>query len=347
VGQAIADEQWFADIAEIYAGYDIYHQSGGQEQHVFDASSGRMRARSEVLLERLKTSHNIPHRGRVLDVGCGNGETLKQFSRTGVWELHGLDIHDRNRMRLAEIPGFAELHTCAPGDLEESFELITLIHALEHIPDPAGVLRSLKGKLRPNGVVFIQVPDASANPFDYVIADHFLHFSPDTLGILLRRAGFSRLEISTDWVAKEISLLAWADPTHGEMAPAAPSGGNPAAECVSWLTRTIHAARTAAHGAHCYGLFGSSIAATWLWSSITQEVQFFVDEDPGRWNGTHLERPILHPDQVPAGAVVFLGMAPALAALVEKRHCGRSYRVLLPPPLRTGPAAEVTSGQNS
>src|SRR5690242_7870875 len=53
VGQAVPDPQWFAEISEIYSKYDIYHQSGGREQHVFDAATGRMRARSDVLLDRL------------------------------------------------------------------------------------------------------------------------------------------------------------------------------------------------------------------------------------------------------------------------------------------------------
>lgn len=335
VGQAIPDDQWFAEIEEIYAKYDIYYQSGGQEQHVFDKSTGSMRPRSDVLVERLDSMRDISRGGKLLDAGCGNGETLKRFAKLPQWELHGLDINDRNLPRLAAIPGFSRLHTCPPAEVSETFDLITLIHTLEHIPAPSDFLRDLRGKLRHGGLLFIQVPDASANAFDYVVADHLLHFSPEALACLLRRTGFGNITVFTDWVAKEISLLASAGKEDGETAR---SGGRGSKEIsvgtqVAWLKDVIEMGRDLAATGTPFGLFGSSIASTWLWSKVSDHVTFFVEEDPSRIGRMHFGCPILSPDQVPDGATVFLPLARAVAEAIHSRLRNSRYALHLPPSL--------------
>jgi hypothetical protein len=71
VPQAVPDQQWFGEIGEIYCHYDIYHQPGAEERHVFDRTTGNMRLRSEVLLEKPASLPETPLGGTLLDVGCG------------------------------------------------------------------------------------------------------------------------------------------------------------------------------------------------------------------------------------------------------------------------------------
>ena len=338
VGQAIPDDQWFEEIEEIYGRYDIYHQSGGQEQQVLDRSTGRMRPRSDVLVARLESISEISQAGKLLDVGCGNGETLKRFSEWQGWELHGLEIDNRSLPRLAAIPGFSKLHTCPPAEVPETFDLITLIHALEHFPAPYDFLRDLREKLPNDGLLFIQVPNASLNAFDYVVADHLSHFNPGALGILLRRAGFGKIRVFTDWVTKEISLLASVSGGEGEeltgSVPRDPSEANVAAQ-VLWLKNVIEMARNLAASGPSFGLFGSSIASTWLWPKVAERVAFLVEEDASRIGRTHLGCPILSPDQVPDGAIVFLPLARIVAEAIHNRLYNHRYQLHLPPPLTT------------
>jgi hypothetical protein len=107
--QALADEKWFSDIAEIYGKYEIYHQSGGIEQQVFDSESGRMRRRSDVLVDRVFSHTEMPASGKVLDMGCGAGGTLRTFAEKGNWLLYGSERDQRNLPLLAPIPGFQKL----------------------------------------------------------------------------------------------------------------------------------------------------------------------------------------------------------------------------------------------
>lgn len=332
--QSLADAQWFAEIAEIYGKYDIYNQSGGVEQHLFDPVSGSLRPRSGLLLERLFEVSGVPRAGKVLDVGCGNGVTLKAFSNRGDWALYGLDLDDRNLPSLRAVRGFRDLYSCSPAEVSEQFNIITLVHSLEHFSSPRETLNDLRGKLLPDGCLFIEVPNAAANPFDYAIADHFMHFSSETLAYLVRRAGFDIRCVATDWVSKEISLVAVpsADTEfHAEMPK--PNSQLNVIQQVTWLTDFVDSAIKASAVPGTVGLFGTSIAATWLWPAVSERVQFFVEEDPNRIGRTHFGRPILAPAQVPPGAMVFLALVPAVAASIRLRLKHLPINFSDPPPI--------------
>ena len=68
-----------------------------------------------------------------------------------------------------------------------------------------------------------------------------------------------------------------------------------------------------------FGIFGSSIAGTWLYSELTADVSFFVDEDPQRAGKMHLGLPILLPQNVPEGSLVFVALPHSVAYTVSTR----------------------------
>jgi 2-polyprenyl-3-methyl-5-hydroxy-6-metoxy-1,4-benzoquinol methylase len=328
------DEAWFRDIGEIYGRYAIYHQSGGVEQSVFDAVTGQPRRRSEVLAARLASALPPAPGRRVLDIGCGNGAMLLALSAAGPpGRLYGFDLDDRNLGGLQAIPGFAGLYTGAVEDIPGPFDLVTLIHSLEHMPAPRTTLDTVHRVLGLGGRLFIQVPDIAQNPFDLVVADHLCHFSAATLARLIGEAGFAIDVLSAEWVKKELSLLA--RPLAG--APGAASAADGAVarvrERIGWLQALVDEARAVARAGVRFGIFGTSISATWLFQHLPEAVEFFVDEDPARREGTHLGRPIRPPAEVPAGAVVYLALIPAIATAVHERLCGLPIDLRLPPPL--------------
>src|SRR5204863_8080442 len=173
---------------------------------VLDAATGRLRRRSLVLLDRLSALPGFPQHGSVLDVGCGSGATLRGFSERGGWRTFGLEINDRDLPVLRGIPGFESLYTCPARELPRQFDAITMVHSLEHFPDPVEILRDLRPKLAPGGRLFVQVPNAAANPIDLVVADHMSHFTPATLTRLTTRAGYAEESVATLWIVKELSM---------------------------------------------------------------------------------------------------------------------------------------------
>ncbi|HTP31267.1 MAG TPA: class I SAM-dependent methyltransferase [Candidatus Acidoferrales bacterium] len=330
--QSPADQQWFDEIGQIYGAYRIYPQSGGIEQHVVDPATGQFRRRSEVLLDRLSEIPGFPGSGSVVDIGCGNGGTLRAFAGRGGWSLNGLEINEANLAELTSIPGFHALHTGKPRDLPGRFDVVTMVHALEHFPSPLPVLKDLHSKIAPGGRLFVEVPDALANPFDYLIADHMVHFSGPALGRLATAAGYRVECLSDGWVQKELSMTAipQAQTQRWDAAAGGESAGRVRAQ-LAWLHRVADAARKSLDEAPQFGIFGTSIAASWMCGLLGDGVAFFVDEDTNRVGHTHLRRPILSPAQVPPGAVVFAALIPRIAHRVAGRLAGAQFELRMPP----------------
>lgn len=332
--QSPADEQWLSEIREIYNSYNIYGQGGGTEQQVFDQSTGLMRGRSEILVERLLALPNVPSKGKLLDVGCGTGGTLRAFASLGTWTSFALDLDNRNLESLNAVNGFRTLYNCSPAEVPGQFDIVTLVHSLEHFPSPYSALVDLRSKLQSGGYLFIEVPDAAVNPFDYTVADHRAHFTTETLAYIVRRSGFSVRFIAADWVSKEISLVA----VRGNDAELNADIPNPSSRVdvfgqVVWLAEFVATALKSAAMAGSFGVFGTSIAATWLWPAVAERIQFFVDEDSSRIGRTHMGRPILSPAQVPSGAIVFIALVPAVAARIQTRLAHLPVDFRIPPPL--------------
>jgi SAM-dependent methyltransferase len=314
------------ELKEIYGAYRAFQQYGGPEQHVVDGASGELRPRSQILLDRLLELPSFPRGGAVLDVGCGGGATLRAFSERGGWRLFGHEIDGRDLPLLQAIPGFETLFNGEIGKLPGSFDAITMVHALEHFCESP--LEQLRDKLSPAGRLFVEVPDAAANPMEYLVADHIVHFTAPTLARLAARSGLAVEEISTRWVSKELSMVARA----GEGVVQADGAAVAQVRAhIEWLDRFLDAAQRASTGAEPFGLFGSTIAATWLCGVLGPRVSFFVEEDRNRVGKTHLGRPIFAPSQVPDGAVVFVALVPAIAERVAARLGAARFEISLPP----------------
>jgi 2-polyprenyl-3-methyl-5-hydroxy-6-metoxy-1,4-benzoquinol methylase len=331
--QKPTDARWQSEIAAIYRNYEPYYQSGGVEQAVFDPATGTPRLRSNVVLDRLTQVHAIGATGSILDVGCGNGVLLRAFAQAHArWRLFGHELSDLHVAALNKIPGFERLFTGPLGDLPSGLDVITMMHALEHFPDPAAALADLRPKLNEGGCLFIEVPNGEATPFDLLIADHVSHFTRNDLARLIGRAGMGASAIADDWVTKELSTVAL---PQGPIAPL-PAAATPAQVLervraqIAWLHAVIEEARQAARGAR-FGLFGTSVAAMWLLGQLADEIAFFVDEDPSRRDVTLFERPVFTPDAIPAGASVYILLIPPVARAVASRLARPHVTFHVPP----------------
>ena len=326
---------WISEIQSIYSGYAVYSQAAGSEQASFDAASGVGTARSRLITRWLKDHAHLSQTGRLLDIGCGNGGFLTAFGDVNsLWRMVGSELDDRNRLRVESIPGVERFYTGPIDSLVETFDLIVLVHALEHIPDPTTFLKRLRARLNPGGKVLIQVPDLRSSPFDILIADHCTHFSSATLHQSVTRAGYGVCELHAGVIAKELTLLASpvqeASVQSAASTQEAPMDHEHARRQVEWLHNLLAQARSIG-GA--LGVFGTSISATWLAFAMCGRVSFFVDEDPARIGGTHLGLPIHKVEAVPSGSSVLMPMRPDIAANIVSRQRSTATTLIVPPSL--------------
>jgi 2-polyprenyl-3-methyl-5-hydroxy-6-metoxy-1,4-benzoquinol methylase len=321
---------WDATIAAVYEAYTIYHQSDGAEQEVFDPASGASASRSSRLLGRLFAERLLPAEGRMLDIGCGTGGLIRTFSALAPgWRLAGHDLDSRHRESVLRIRGVERYYTGPVADIRDRFDLITMQHVLEHIPDPVDLLRHVRELLNPGGLLFVQVPNALDNPFDLMVVDHASHYTTDTVRAAMALAGLAPVVLATDWSPKELTIVSRAadfTPSGASamtVLPAAKTAMTDAAVRARWLVETTASASaeavSAASDGQSFGLLGTSIAGIWLANMLGDTVHLFVDEDLQRVGRELFGRPVLHPSSLGTGTAVFIAFPPAQARVIRDR----------------------------
>jgi SAM-dependent methyltransferase len=135
--------------------------------------------------------------GRALDVGCGSGTWLLKMRILG-WEVEGVELSEA----ACAAARSAGLHV-HQGQLADaglpaaSFDVVRIWHTLEHVPDPALVLREAARLLRPGGLLLVGVPNAGgwlarafgSYWFDLDVPRHLWHFTERDLRRLVEDAG--------------------------------------------------------------------------------------------------------------------------------------------------------------
>lgn len=307
------------------------------EQSVFDTATGAASSRSSRLLQRLKKELPFAPHGRLLDIGCGNGTTLRTFSEVAPgWSLAGLDVNDHYKKAVESIPGVEALYLGPCAAIPGQFQIITLIHSLEHVAEPVKFLAGLYDKLAVGGLLVVQVPDCWQNPFMFLVADHATHFFESTLREVIAGAGFDVVVTANDWIAKELTLIARKPDHELQVRVRTNAVDNTAAvrDRVEWVVTLGQHIRALATK-KALGVFGTSIAATWLQEELHGEAAFFVDEDPSRFGQTFMGRQILRSSEVPPGCQVMLALPTAMAEQVRARLTREAPHVnwLVPPDL--------------
>ncbi len=120
--------------------------------------------------------------GSMLDVGAGTGDFLKVAKEKG-WEVHGMEPN-RNAKQLALQKGIS-LRTSINDFEKKQFDVVTLWHVLEHIPNLEETIAQLSNLVKINGTLIVAVPNFKS--FDakyykefwaaYDVPRHLWHFS--------------------------------------------------------------------------------------------------------------------------------------------------------------------------
>lgn len=98
------------------------------------------------------------HNKNILDFGCGKGLFLEKLKNENISaNLNSLEINKEYEQSLKEkFNHFSSLEEIK----DSSFDIITMFHVLEHLPDPINVLNSLFKKLKKGGRIILEVPSA-------------------------------------------------------------------------------------------------------------------------------------------------------------------------------------------
>lgn len=124
--------------------------------------------------------------GRVLDIGCGTGDFLSVAKSVG-WQTVGFEPNEKARnLALNKNVELIENTSDLP---DASFDVITMWHVLEHVPDVQAQIAELKRLVKDDGIIIIAVPNFKS--FDakhygnywaaFDVPRHLWHFSKTSI----------------------------------------------------------------------------------------------------------------------------------------------------------------------
>jgi len=163
---------------------------------------------------------------KILDIGCGTGDFLVACKTDG-WSIFGVEPSAKARDLTFQklIKKNSSVENTIEKDIEDileyqdktkQYDVITMWHVLEHVPNLSVYIKILKNLLKPNGVLIIAVPNFKSYDADYYkeywaaydVPRHLSHFSPKSIKILFEEIQMEVLNIlPMKFDAYYISLL--------------------------------------------------------------------------------------------------------------------------------------------
>ena len=151
----------------------------------------------------------------IVDVGCGKGQLVKYLIDHGFVNASGIEP-DKRMVEIAVNNGIpvTEGSALRLALNPHSADLMIYTHVFEHLLDPDDIIRHAEKCLKPDGMLFIEVPDASqyskARVFDFfwlATVEHINHFNNHYLELLLANQGFKM-------IAKSEMLMPYNNPSY-------------------------------------------------------------------------------------------------------------------------------------
>jgi len=154
-----------------------------------------------ALKNKLSLINNLDNsKGNLLDIGAGTGDFLLVAKDNG-WKSVGIEPSEKAR-NSAKSKG-VELKSNLSDFEDNSFDVITMWHVLEHVPNLEEQIKELKRLLKPNGSIIIAVPNFKsydANHYKefwaaYDAPRHLWHFSKMAIKKLFQKENLELVKI--------------------------------------------------------------------------------------------------------------------------------------------------------
>ncbi|GAB6988677.1 class I SAM-dependent methyltransferase [Paenibacillus pini] len=165
-----------------------------------------------------------PRKGTLLEIGSGTAEFLYTAQSAG-WKVTGIEPSVVSCQYAYKKYGLSLIQGIWHRDLKqelEPFDAIALWHVLEHMPHPVDLLIELREILKPDGFLFISIPNKNSftnetlgarSPL-YTEYDHLYHYSDQSLRLLLELAGYTVKSLFSRQLPNGLEQLIQANPNY-------------------------------------------------------------------------------------------------------------------------------------
>lgn len=159
------------------------------------------RVKQKALRDKVKLiDKTLGKRGALLDIGAGTGDFLVTANSAG-WQGSGIEPNFKAKdIAISKGVNFIDSIELVGDSL---FDVVTMWHVLEHVPDVENQIRELKRVTKPNGYIIIAVPNFKSYDAKhygkfwaaYDVPRHLWHFSKIAIEKLFGREGLELVSI--------------------------------------------------------------------------------------------------------------------------------------------------------
>lgn len=214
---------------------DKYYESANYISHTDSKKTGLDQMYQWVKKRALRSKANFIDqlafgKGNLLDIGCGTGDFLVACKNHG-WKSTGIEPNEKARKSgIEKLKGnslernseniFQDINeyrtSIEKGRTEEKFDIITLWHVLEHVPDITDYVKELHDLLAEKGCLVVAVPNHKSHDAGvygkfwaaYDTPRHLWHFSKKSISLLFATVKMEVVETRPmKWDAFYVSLL--------------------------------------------------------------------------------------------------------------------------------------------
>jgi len=319
-----------------YENYDPYwqnrktkNQETVSEQKSLDPSIKKLLNRSDLLVKYLIESSFISLKTtkpiNILEYGCGNGPFIDALTNSEIknYLVDAADLNDSHYEAISKKNKFRRFYNLVNQEIDQAYDLITLVHVLEHVNEPIELLNDLSKLLTEDGKILLQIPNALINPFDFIIADHLSHFNLPNIINLIQKSNLELLNYSVEVILKEITLLLGKKlkEVNKIEIPTLNDKLELPKDFIYYYENIIDRLRPE----QGIIIYGTSIGALWLTSVVEQKgfkVSAYLDEDENRVGNNINSVKIMHPKDfnLLEQVIVLIPLAPILAAEILKKY---------------------------
>lgn len=212
IDYSVSKEEFFLEYDPVYKLYRTtpvpqelgrYYQSDVYISHT-DGKKGLFEklyqwVKTYTLQQKIKLIEHYVPQGKLLDIGAGTGDFLRVAAQRG-WSVSGVEPEKKARDR-AEEKGI--LLKEDKTHITDTYQVITLWHVLEHVPNLQEQIAFLKDHLTKGGLLVIAVPNYRSRDAQhygkywaaYDVPRHLWHFSQESIRLLFTEKGFQLIGV--------------------------------------------------------------------------------------------------------------------------------------------------------
>lgn len=163
----------------------------------------QMKYNSLLRLQRISKFKKI-NNSNLLDIGCAAGAFVESAQEYGC-EAYGIDI-SKFAIDFAKSRGLKVYQGIGPEIVKENslWDVITLWHVLEHVPDPKGLMTKVRSFMKSGSLLVVEIPNVDSLPAKLLgpkwkmisTNEHIWYFSEKTLSLLLTSCGFKVINVN-------------------------------------------------------------------------------------------------------------------------------------------------------